>query len=229
MPDITVDTLTETHHALLFAWIARAIVEQVGQEPGEAAVRKAVRRYGEQRGGRMALRAGADDREWSMTNFRVYGEWQASDPAHSESEKLEIAPDFHNKVVRCPWNTTWVEADLLPYGRLYCLEIDAALARGFNPDLTLEVHRTLANDGEPCEFVYREAGEPVAAAGRVRSWNYHSGHLYWTMRAVLAQELGDAGIAAAQHALKTFAERCGQDLADAVLTYEGEDFSRLAD
>ncbi|MBN1148292.1 MAG: L-2-amino-thiazoline-4-carboxylic acid hydrolase, partial [Anaerolineales bacterium] len=119
--------LTETHHALLFAWISRAIVQRVGEPQGAAAVRRAVRRYGEQRGGRMAQRAQADGQELSMTNFLVYGEWRYSDPAHAESEKAVAPPNYQTFVKRCPWNTAWLEAELLQYGRLYCLEIDRAL------------------------------------------------------------------------------------------------------
>ena len=45
------NSFKETQHALLFAWFAKAIVEQVGEQRGEAVIRKAVRQYGEQRAG----------------------------------------------------------------------------------------------------------------------------------------------------------------------------------
>jgi hypothetical protein len=219
--------LTATHHALLLADLARAAAEQAGTKDGEAAIRKAVRRYGEERGGRMAQAAQADGQPLTMAAFMAYGEW-ALPPGEQGSDKWQEGQDVHSRVHQCPWHQAWESSGLLPYGRLYCLEIDAALARGFNPDLTLEVNRTLANDGEPCEFVYREAGEPVSPAGRVKPWNYHAGHLYWTTRAVLIEELGEGGDAAATAALETFGERYGQAAAQVVLAYEGEDFTRMS-
>ena len=71
---------TETDHAMLFGWMARAVIQRVGEEKGEVVVRQAVRRYGEQRGRRMALRAEANGHPRSMTNYIVYGEWAASEP-----------------------------------------------------------------------------------------------------------------------------------------------------
>ncbi|HVP21563.1 MAG TPA: hypothetical protein VMS73_06845 [Anaerolineaceae bacterium] len=33
----------ETHHALLFAWIAISVIERVGEQKGEAILRKGIR------------------------------------------------------------------------------------------------------------------------------------------------------------------------------------------
>lgn len=44
------DRFTETHHALLHGWIAQAVFENSGEQSGKAVIRKAVRRYGEERG-----------------------------------------------------------------------------------------------------------------------------------------------------------------------------------
>ena len=46
---------SESSHAILFALIARQVVTRYGEEMGLPALRKAIRRYGEQRGRRMAL------------------------------------------------------------------------------------------------------------------------------------------------------------------------------
>jgi hypothetical protein len=34
---------TETHHALLFGWLSKAVVEEVGEQKGKVVVRKAIR------------------------------------------------------------------------------------------------------------------------------------------------------------------------------------------
>ncbi len=68
--------LTATHHAPLFAWAARELCRAAGDR-GEGIVRRAVRRYGEQRGRRMALRAQADGHPLDMVHYMAYGEWRA--------------------------------------------------------------------------------------------------------------------------------------------------------
>jgi len=60
---------TETHHALLFGWLSKAVVEEVGEQKGKVVVRKAIRKYGEEQGSRMALRAKASGQALDMANW----------------------------------------------------------------------------------------------------------------------------------------------------------------
>ena len=74
MPDIhEQEGFSEAQHALLFAWISRAVMETVGEQKGQEAIRKAVLRYGTQRGKRMALRARANGDPLNMLNYMAYG------------------------------------------------------------------------------------------------------------------------------------------------------------
>jgi hypothetical protein len=230
---------TEQQHALLFGLVAKATIERAGKEAGETALRCAVRRYGEQRGRRMALRATANGDELSMTHFLVYGEWRSGTGLGQQETSLE-GMNIRTLVPRCPWALTWLEADLSQYGRLYCQEIDRALVRGFNPDLTIEVNKTQTNDGEPCDFLYHQAallsGDTLAylrdksagLGGRtVMPWDYHCGHLYQALDTVLADELGEAGREAVRAALAAFATRFGEQASQAVLSYQKTDFNQL--
>jgi hypothetical protein len=189
-------------------------------------MRRAVRRYGEERGHRMALRAEAAGERLSMANYLAYGEWTA-DPGKIEQTIVEQGADVRMTVHRCPWHAAWAENDLMAYGRLYCLEIDKALVRGFNSALELDVNATRPNDGEPCEFVFHEIRERVARKGTVMPWVYHVGHLYKTVGDVIAEGLGAAGRAAAAEALEAFAGRYGEEAAEVVLAYGNVDFGRL--
>jgi hypothetical protein len=73
-------SFTPTDHALLFAWIGREVVQRVGEEKGEAIMRKAVARYARQRGQRMALRAQANGHALTMTNQRFGDDRDPSPP-----------------------------------------------------------------------------------------------------------------------------------------------------
>ena len=219
------------HHALLFGWLVRAVVEEVGPEMGERAMRRAVRRYGRERGGRMAARAAADGRPRNLDSYVAYGEWRA-DPGSMEQAFVQRGPQARLLVDRCPWHTTWAENDLVSYGRLYCLEIDRALVEGFNPDLELEIRGTRPNGATRCDFLFHDAlGDAAieAPGARTMPWSYHLGHLYWTVREVVLEELGEAGETALRRALADFEARLGEKAVEAILAHRGTDFDRPAE
>lgn len=218
-------------HALLFAWLARAVLRRAGEERGEALIRRAVARYGEQRGRRMALRARMAGEPLTMAAFLAYGELIWPDDA-GEFDEAVRGPDLVERVSRCLWHGAWVENDLLPYGRFYCLEVDAALVRGFNPGLRLDVNGTLSNGAPCCEFVFHQA-RPAQAEGGIAAapaacrlpWEYHLGHLFSTVGDLVVHELGAEGQAAMDEALAAFAARYGLQAALQVAAYRDADFS----
>ena len=224
------ERFTARHHALLFAWIARAVVERMGRTEGERVVREAVRRYGEERGHRMRLRAELNGDAPSMTNYLAYGEWSVPQ-GWSKSVVLQTVPDRKTHVLKCPWHEAWLELGVLEFGRLYCLEIDEALVRGFNASLRLDVNCTQSNGADWCEFVFHDLGDDdqigAASGRRVMHWAYHTGHLFATIGAVLLDRLGEAGQLSLDEALAVFAEVYGQAAADVVVGYRDMDFTRL--
>jgi len=228
-PQVT-ESFTARHHALLFAWIARAVVKRVGKTEGERVVREAVRRYGEERGQRMRLRSELNGDALTMAHYLAYGEWSVP-TGWSESEVLQTVPHRKTHVLKCPWHTAWQEIGLMEFGRLYCVEIDEALVRGFNADLQLDVNGTLTNGSNYCEFVFHDMdGDsliPAAPGRRVLGWDYHAGHLFTTVGAVVCDRLGEAGRESLDEALAAFAEAFGQAAAEVVVSYRGTDFSRL--
>ena len=220
---------TPTHHALLFAWLARAVVRREGEARGEAIVRRGVRRYGEQRGHRMALRAEADGYPLDMNAYRAYGEWRAPEGS-TQAALVREAPDPVQHVLECPWHRAWEDEDLMPFGRLYCLEVDHALARGFSPDIQLGVNSIKSGGDECCEFVYYGADLEAGTQPQrqtVMPWEYHLGHLYKTMGQVMVEEMGEAGEAAMREALAEFAAAYGQGAARIVEANAKADFDGL--
>jgi hypothetical protein len=230
---------SESSHAVLFALIARQVFTTYGEVKSPPALRKAIRRYGEQRGRRMALRALANGDELTMTNYMVYGEWRYVTDG-GQSERVEAQADIRMLVACCPWMDAWTETELLPYGRYYCQEIDAALLRGFNPNLTIDVLKTLSNDSLPCEFIYRHAvqepGNTLAyirdkaallESQRLMPWEYHCGHLYQACSLVMGEEFGPPGRVTVQNALAEFALRYGGEAAGTVARYLKTNFDKL--
>ncbi len=166
----------------------------------------------------------------SMASYLAYGEWRAA-PEDFERRTFARPPHVETHVYRCPWHAAWQAEGLLDCGRFYCLEIDEALARGFNPALRLEVNGTLTNGAPRCAFVYydaRPAGAPEVTADparTVRPWEYHLGHLWAAVGSVVREELGAPGAPTLEAALARFAERYGQEAAARVVECAGADFA----
>ncbi|MBN2499929.1 MAG: L-2-amino-thiazoline-4-carboxylic acid hydrolase [Anaerolineales bacterium] len=232
--------LTATHHALLFAYLSRAVMQRVEVQRGEQIIRKAVRRYGVQRGRRMALRARANGDPQDMVNYFVYGEWEAADGEMAQEYKT-ASPDAEMLVHKCIWCDAWKAADLLEFGRYYCLEIDEALLQGYNPVLRMTVQGTQSNGAPYCAFTFHADPDDLNPENRERAahkkaavtnsavmlWAYHCGHLYKTVREIFIAEIGDHGKYAAEQALKDFAERFGKQAARVVISYRDVDFDSL--
>jgi hypothetical protein len=231
---------TATHHALLFAYLSRAIVQRVGAQRGEQIIRKAVRRYGGQRGRRMALRARANGDPQDMVNYFVYGEWEAAEGEMVQEYKT-TSPDAEMLVHKCIWYDAWKAADLLEFGRYYCLEIDEALLQGYNPVLRMSVQGTQSNGAPYCAFTFHAHPDDLNPENRERAahkkaavthsavmpWAYHCGHLYKTVREVFTAEIGDHGRAATEQALKDFAGRLGAEAAEVVKSYQDVNYNLL--
>jgi hypothetical protein len=119
----------------------------------------------------------------------------------------------------------------LRYGRLYCQEIDRALGRGFDPEAVLEVQRTLTNDREPCQFVFRGAVIPgtseLPVVDSSMPWDYHCAHLYKTMCELLGERVGKEGLRVARAALDEFTLTVGEVAIRRILDWQNTDFNQL--
>jgi hypothetical protein len=221
----------ETHHALLFAWMAKAVCERAGDERGEEIIRLAVRRYGEERGRRMAARAKANGHALDIIDYFAYSEFKTRTGAMNQTLAAR-GQDLRLLNTKCPWYTAWDESGLMKWGCLYCREIDSAVLRGFNPELKLDVVGTRSNGSATCDFIfhgakmglrngvrllYRKTFRPGTKA--IQSWDYHVGHLFTTLEKAIIGELGESGHKAVDSALNVFAERYGEGDSQRVLAY----------
>jgi hypothetical protein len=223
-------------HALLFTWLAQEAERALGVLPADDLIRHAVQRYGRERGGRMAQRAETLGLPLNWTTYQALSEWSAPAYPH-ESMTLQHTPQWQRIVTICPWNDAWRAEGLQAYGRLYCGDIDRALVQGFSPDLEYSVSRTLPAGQPCCEFVaigYALTDRAIERLAALRSrlgdsavmpWEYHLGHLYWSMRSELEARTGAAGGAIAQRALATFETRFGTALAETIRAHEHTDFA----
>lgn len=225
-----------SHHAMLFAYIARETVEAFGQR-GEEAVIQAVHHYGLQRGKRMAMRARQDGVEVNGMSYDLYGEWECF-PGQVECEASWNDGSYTLHYHRCPWYTEWKRYGMLEYGKCYCGHVDAAIIKG----LGIEGGALLGSrvDGcETCDLVFsdrqytREAYERQVARKRIigncgkMPWQYHVGHLYQAMRDVILDRFGKDGRKILKRAMKNYELHFGTAAKNLVLDYAELDYHVL--
>lgn len=146
--------------ALLYHYLAGAIVDRLGEAEGYALVKDAVWRYGEHCGGAVRDQVLAKGLPLTAENFRTIPDL----PARGwRSEVVEANDgDKENRATLCPLARTWAEIGTpASLARLYCF-VDQSKIAGYN-DAALECvheHNVLDGDGY-CEIVIRpkSAGE----------------------------------------------------------------------
>ena len=79
----------------------------------------------------------------------------------------------------------------MEYGKYYCVNVDKAVFRGFREDTS-----------------------------RTKDFNFHTAHLYYSLKRELIRALGDIGEIIATDALEEYIQRFGQEYFDAFKEYE---------
>lgn len=222
-------------HALLFAWLARAVVEK-DPDSGLDLVENWVSWYGRERGARSARRCINDRQSLSVANYFVYSEWH-DERGWNKSNVLSLAP-YHFLTTECGWNTSWAKHGLLEYGQLYCRWIDDALIEGFNPELRLEVASTLSSGAPQCSFFWpdyaftqEELREMTARRAELysrvtRDFLYHLSHLYDVLRRVLIPHIGfEAANEILERGVRDYSEVFGEEKAKTFIKASRQSFS----
>jgi len=226
------------HHALLFSIIAKHSKKILGDKADET-LKNAVIRYALGRGGRMGKRALKDGNELNAFNYIVYGEWDSSKELVMDADFM--AKEASMKVKKCPWYTIWEEAGHLEYGKIYCDYIDATLAKGFGGDVVLDVESTRTRGAETCDFFFRgksfeekELYELFAIKKSLgnramKDWEYHTAHLYFSMKEVFLLEHKEIGEKVLEKALVDYSKEFSEEAVGVILGYSDMDFSSVED
>ena len=224
MPKTPVNCQIE-HHATLFALLSKFAQDLCGNR-GKDAILKGIDLYGNERGKRMAANALAHGDALTTATSQVYGEWKPDYPGQMEFGRLATEPTLQTWVGKCAWCDAWNKHHLLDYGKLYCVNIDNAWYRGFNPEfLCTLTTAAMSWGGERCEFDW---GQPITkdevayidekkkeiGTSCTKDFNYHTAHILYTISHVLTEELGEDGEKAVQMAKAAYMGLFGQEYWD---------------
>jgi hypothetical protein len=120
--------------AALFGFVARAVIKELGQEKGEALLKKAIDDFGKARGRRIAAIVKDLDKPLTLKNWLIYSDIDSVnfDP-HPDLDKMGVGE----------------------YSKIYCKYADYAILDGYNPDVKLVLHdRHHVGQAEHCTFRY---------------------------------------------------------------------------
>ena len=231
------------HHALLYSYIVKAVMDEVGKEDGEKTVEAATRNYGISRGRRMAIRCDADGFRHDVMGYSTYGEWRQTTGNPNKGDRDFGAEVPYMTSYACPWYDAWVEEGHMEYGKYYCQFVDESLGEGFFGDrpMRLVTKGTRTNGAEICLFTftggtYTEADLQEAAAQReklgtkaLKGWEFHMGHLYHVLEKQIKEDWPEQAERILGAACAALDARLGEGFSAMVKENAAQDFSAVTD
>ena len=231
------------HHALLYSYIVKAVMETVGHEAGEKTVETATKNYGISRGKRMAARCDRDGFRHDVVGYTTYGEWRQTSGNPSRGAKDLTADPPRSTSDGCPWYDAWAGEGHMDYGRYYCLYVDEALGEGFFGEraMRLVTEGTRTNGADECLFTFTGgsySGEDVEEGKRqaeklgtkaLRGWEFHIGHLYHELEKQIRADWPAQADEILNGALAALDARFGEGFSEMVKKNAAQDFETVAD
>jgi len=137
--------------ARMFSITARRLEEKYGQE-GLDLLAECVKEFGFRRGEDIARRARARGFENTLDQYLPNYDMERSELFGYET--VDQGDEIHQDFTRCVFASTWMDADEEKYGRIYCENIDPAIAAGYNKDLQCIHDKIMYKDGH-CTFCFK--------------------------------------------------------------------------
>jgi len=131
--------------ALLYYFMATAIVQRLGEAEGKKLIQESVLAYGKACGSRVRDEVSSQGLSLDLGN---YGRVPDLPSKGWVSEKRTMSDgQIRNVTTFCPLAATWKELGAEELGRLYCL-VDVAKFKAYRPDLCA-THAKNMLDGDP--------------------------------------------------------------------------------
>jgi len=229
------------NQAMMFAFLCKYTVEAKGEE-GRAVIQEGMKRYGRERGMRMAMRARANGDPIALWTNQAYGEWKPDYAGQMEFGTVRTEPSLITFISKCAWCEAWKKYDILEYGREYCVNVDAAVYEGFGEGfgegvVCTPVTTSMSWGGDCCQFDW---GLPLTAeeqqmiadkkaelgTGAMKDFAYHTAHIYCAITDTICKNFPDDSHEIVRKAVADYIDLYGQEDYDALLEFSPEDFQR---
>ena len=138
--------------ATLFSFAAKAVIDELGPEKGEALLKKAIEEFGRARGRRIAAIVKGLGKPLTLKNWFIYNDM---DPRNTNPQPIDIVDgDYLMKTGECVlWNTAR-EFGLSDFSQFFCKYNDYAVLEGYNPDIKLIKAYRYQTGKDHCVFRY---------------------------------------------------------------------------
>ena len=223
------------NQAMMFAFLSRAAIEAKG-EAGREAIQQGMKRYGRERGARMAERARAAGDPVDLWTNQAYGEWKPDYAGQMEFGMLRAEPTYQTYIAKCAWCEAWKKYGILEYGREYCVHVDEAVYEGFGCGaVCTPLSTAMSWGGERCDFDWGKplsseelemVAEKKAALGTsaMRDFDFHTAHIYFSVADEIRSCLPDDSEAIIERAVADYTNLFGQEAFDCLLKFPPEEF-----
>lgn len=130
--------------AELYYFMAKEMLDSLGEEEGKEAIGRAITKFGEARVACMKEEAAERGLEINSETYAIVRDMPGT--------SWEKDPNSPNDVTYCPMHDMWEQLDALEIGALYC-EIDSVLYNGFNTDFERPLCKTTGD--KCCRFIVK--------------------------------------------------------------------------
>ena len=138
--------------ATLFSFAAKAVIEELGPEKGEALLKKAIEEFGRERGKRIAGIVKGLGKPLTLKNWFIYNDM---DPQNTNPQPIDIVNgDYLMKTGECVLFNTTREFSLSDFSQYFCKYDDQAVFEGYNPDIKLIKDYRYQTGKDHCVFRY---------------------------------------------------------------------------
>ncbi len=136
--------------ATLFSFAAKAVIDELGPEKGEALLKKAIEEFGRARGRRIAGIVKGLGKPLTFKNYLIYSD---VDPRNTHPQPVDIVNgDFIMKTGECVlWNTAG-EFGLRDFSSFFCKYFDDGVLDGYNQDIKLTKAYRYQTGKDHCVF-----------------------------------------------------------------------------
>jgi len=136
--------------AQLFACMAKAVIDKLGREEGEALLKEGIELFGGERGRHIAERVEAMGKPPTLKNWLIYTDIDSGN--FGATPKVEDG-NLILDVGSCSFYEAAAEWGMEEYACIYCKYADYAILGGYNPDIKLILEPRKPGGGE-CSFRY---------------------------------------------------------------------------
>ncbi len=231
------------NQAMMFAFLSKYTILAHGEE-GRKVIQEGMKRYGRERGARMAARARANGDPVCLWTNQAYGEWKPDYAGQMEFGTVTTEPSLITYISKCAWCEAWKKYDILEYGREYCVNVDAAVYEGFGEGfgcgaVCTPVTTAMSWGGEVCRFDWglplstedqQKISDKKAELGTsaMRDFAFHTAHIYCAITDTICKHFPEDSHDIIGKAERDYTDLFGQEDFDALLEFSAADFGPVA-